>query len=70
MELPVVHVVRDPVQILISSLLYHKQDPAVEPWLEKPKPGVMRLLPKSFQEKYQNVPYYKVSLGDYAILLQ
>lgn len=59
-DLPVVHSIRDPVQILISAYLYHQQDPPNEPWLADPKPDAMNGLPKEFRKKYGKVPYYKV----------
>lgn len=57
--MPVVHVVRDPKSVLLSSYLYHQQDPPAEPWLKNPKPDAMNTLPV-LQKKYANTPYYKV----------
>lgn len=59
-DIPVIHVVRNPVEILISSYLYHQQDPPPEEWLYKPKPDALGDLDIGLQEKFNGVPYYKV----------
>lgn len=59
-EIPIAHVVRNPVEILISAYLYHQQDPPPEEWLYNPKPDALEILPMELQEKYAEIPYYKV----------
>lgn len=58
--IPVAHVVRNPVEVLISAYLYHQQDPPPEEWLYNAKPDALEILPLSLQEEYATVPYYKV----------
>lgn len=60
-EIPVAHVVRNPVEILISAYLYHQQDPPPEDWLYFPKPDALEILSDEDQQKYEFVPYYKAS---------
>ncbi|GMH35528.1 hypothetical protein BSKO_03396 [Bryopsis sp. KO-2023] len=58
--IPVAHVVRNPVEVLISAYLYHQQDPPPEEWLYNAKPDALEILPMDLQEQYATVPYYKV----------
>ncbi|GMH43446.1 hypothetical protein BSKO_11368 [Bryopsis sp. KO-2023] len=59
----IVHVVRNPLEMLISGFLYHREAGASlvaqgsEMWLMKDK---SHLLPKPMAEKFKGVPYYKV----------
>eukprot|EP01025_Chloroclados_australasicus_P028403 TRINITY_DN28164_c0_g2_i1.p1 TRINITY_DN28164_c0_g2~~TRINITY_DN28164_c0_g2_i1.p1 ORF type:complete len:398 (-),score=26.88 TRINITY_DN28164_c0_g2_i1:331-1524(-) len=52
-ELKIVQIVRNPVEIVISSYLYHKQDPPPEAWVGEPKP---ELIPDNFQ-RFKSRPY-------------
>ena len=58
--IPVAHIVRNPVEVLISAYLYHQQDPPPEEWLYDAKPDALEILPMDLQEQYATVPYYKV----------
>ena len=56
-----VHVVRNPVEVLISAYLYHqKEEPVPEEWLREPKPDALELLPAKVQSEMHSVPYYQV----------
>lgn len=58
--IPVAHIVRNPVEVLISAYLYHQQDPPPEEWLHDAKPDALEILPMDLQKQYATVPYYKV----------
>eukprot|EP01023_Acetabularia_acetabulum_P019703 TRINITY_DN2007_c0_g1_i3.p1 TRINITY_DN2007_c0_g1~~TRINITY_DN2007_c0_g1_i3.p1 ORF type:complete len:476 (+),score=52.34 TRINITY_DN2007_c0_g1_i3:153-1430(+) len=55
-DIRVAHFIRNPVEVLISSYLYHAQDVVAEEWLQLPKPEV---IPEEIREEYQHTPYYK-----------
>eukprot|EP01026_Neomeris_dumetosa_P032964 TRINITY_DN2620_c0_g1_i3.p1 TRINITY_DN2620_c0_g1~~TRINITY_DN2620_c0_g1_i3.p1 ORF type:complete len:517 (-),score=81.65 TRINITY_DN2620_c0_g1_i3:311-1729(-) len=58
-----VHVVRNPVEIIMSSYLYHNQENPPEPWLHKAKPELMPLLfpdDEERQQQFQDAPYYQI----------
>ncbi|CAD7695814.1 unnamed protein product [Ostreobium quekettii] len=56
-HLPVVHVVRNPVDILVSSYLYHRR--GTEQWLHEPNPAALSILPEDVQQKHSDSPLYK-----------
>eukprot|EP00210_Caulerpa_lentillifera_P002487 g2384.t1 len=57
--IPVAHLVRNPVEMLISAYLYHQQDPPPEKWLAEPKPSALEILPEDVQRKFKTVPYFQ-----------
>ncbi|GMH38462.1 hypothetical protein BSKO_06346 [Bryopsis sp. KO-2023] len=66
---PTVHVVRNPVEILISAYLYHNNsgqwmvENGHEAWLGEPKPDALTVLDSSISSKYKNMPFYKALQG-------
>eukprot|EP01026_Neomeris_dumetosa_P056680 TRINITY_DN5190_c1_g1_i14.p2 TRINITY_DN5190_c1_g1~~TRINITY_DN5190_c1_g1_i14.p2 ORF type:complete len:253 (+),score=22.93 TRINITY_DN5190_c1_g1_i14:108-866(+) len=61
-RMKVVHLVRNPVEIVVSSYLYHRSDPVQEQWLLEPKPEILQYLdlPTQEQTKYQQVSYHQM----------
>ncbi|CAD7704065.1 unnamed protein product [Ostreobium quekettii] len=55
--IPVVHVVRNPADILVSSYLYHRR--GTEEWLQEPNPGALSVLPEDLQRKHAETALYK-----------
>ncbi|GMH41778.1 hypothetical protein BSKO_09688 [Bryopsis sp. KO-2023] len=59
----IVHVVRNPLEMLISAYLYHRElasaniEQGLELWLLKEK---SHLLPENIRERFKGVPYHKV----------
>lgn len=58
--IPIAHIVRNPVEVLVSAYLYHQQDPPPEEWLAEPKPEALTILPEDLQVEFHTVPYFKV----------
>eukprot|EP01024_Parvocaulis_polyphysoides_P014048 TRINITY_DN1562_c1_g3_i6.p2 TRINITY_DN1562_c1_g3~~TRINITY_DN1562_c1_g3_i6.p2 ORF type:complete len:214 (+),score=21.37 TRINITY_DN1562_c1_g3_i6:193-834(+) len=55
-DIRVAHFVRNPVEVLISSYLYHRQEIPAEEWLYLPKPEI---IPADIRQTFNSTPYFQ-----------